>query len=334
MPIITQAATRRQFVAGSLASAISISTASRVLAQAEPYPSRPVKLTLGYAAGGTADVMGRIMADRLRTSLKQSFIVDNRPGASGNIAATQVARAVADGYTLLLGNTAEMAVNRHIMKEPGFNAETDFQPVARLFDVPLVLVVASRSPYQSVADLVNAARQAPRTVSFASAGSGSPGHLAGEALAEKTSAPMTHVAYKGAAPALTDILGGHVSCYFSGLTAAREHIRSGSLRVLAVSSQKRSRFISGAPTVAESLRTDFNFSLWGGLFAPARTPVEIIVLLNQHVNAALANESVQAALANEGSESVANSPDEFRDFVRRESRRYEKLIKDINYVPQ
>jgi tripartite-type tricarboxylate transporter receptor subunit TctC len=205
-------------------------------AQAAGYPDKPVRILLGYAPGGSADVMARLVAEYLTASMKQPFIVDNRPGASGNIAVQAVARAPADGYTLLFGNPAEMVINKMLMKDLGFDPDTDFVPVAQVFDTPLGLVVPAKSPYKSLADLVAAARREPKKVTFASAGGGSPGHLAGEALALKGNAPMTHVPYKGAAPALVDVIGGHVDCYFSGLTAVVGHIRSGAVRLLATSS--------------------------------------------------------------------------------------------------
>ena len=256
---------RRKFVT----SACALSAASwlsgygpTALAQSNNYPNKVVRIMLGYAPGGSADVMARLIAEYLSNSMKQSFIVENRPGASGNIAVQQVARAPADGYTLLFGNPAEMVINKIIMKDLAFDPDADFVPVVQVFNIPLGLVVPAKSPYITFNDLVEDARRNPKKLTFASAGGGSPGHLAGEALALKGKAPMTHVPYKGAAPALIDLIGGHVDCYFPGLTAVAQHIKSGAVRLLALSSANRSNLFPDTPTVSELLLPGFDFTLF------------------------------------------------------------------------
>jgi tripartite-type tricarboxylate transporter receptor subunit TctC len=316
--------------AGSLLQGV----AGPLFAQNEPYPNKPVRILLGYPPGGSADVMARLIADNLRQGLRQSFIVDNRPGASGNIAAQQTVHAPADGYTLLFGNPAEMVINKLIMKDMGFDPDTDFVPVVRVFNIPLALVVPAKSPYKNLADLIAEARRNPRKITFASAGSGSPGHLAGEALALKGKAPMTHVPYKGAGPALTDVMGGHVDCYFAGLTAVVPHLKAGAIRVLALSSVNRSRLMPDIPTVAETLIPGFDFTLWGGLFASAKTPPDIVALLNREANQAYSRPEVQARMSSEQSEAVPNTPAQFDAFVKREAEKYRQIIKDIGYTPQ
>ena len=199
---------------GALSAAPVIAALSRPgFAQAQAYPAKTIRVLIGYSAGGSGDIMARLVAENLRPALGQTVIVENRPGASGNIAAQLSARAPADGYTLFLGSTAEMVINKFIMKDMGFNPEADFLPVIQIYNIPLALVVQAKSPHTSLNQLLAEARRNPGKVSFASAGSGSPGHIAGEMLALKANAPMTHVPYKGAAPALTDLVGGHVSCY-------------------------------------------------------------------------------------------------------------------------
>ncbi|CAN5447448.1 tripartite tricarboxylate transporter substrate binding protein [soil metagenome] len=324
-------ANRRRLMVST--AALAATAAMPRLARADAYPDRPVKILLGYAAGGTADTMARIVAEQVGRTRSKTLVVDNRPGASGNIAAAQVARATPDGYTILFGNTAEMAVNRYLTENIGFDPDTDLAPVALINDVPLLLVVSAATPYQSFDDLMQAARKPGANLSFASAGSGSPGHLAGETMAKRGNVTMTHVPYKGAAPALTDVIAGHVSCYFSGFTAVSQYVRAGTVRVLAISSQKRSKFAPDVPSVGEILDTEFNFTLWGGLFAPAKTPTAIVRTLNDYVNQALATPDIVASMAREGSEARPISPAAFGDFVRQESARYGKVIKAIDYKP-
>jgi tripartite-type tricarboxylate transporter receptor subunit TctC len=316
---------RRMFILGGATASAALALAPGA-AWAQAYPQRPVKILLGYAPGGTADFFARVVAQRLGGNLPQPFVVENKPGASGNIAAAQVAKAPADGYTLLYGNTAEMAVNRFFMQASGFQPERDFLPVAAINDVPLVLVVAGHSPYRSFADLVAAGRRPSANFSFASAGSGSPGHCAGVELSRRTGMATTHIAYKGASPAVVDVMAGHVTYYFAGLTSVTQHVASGALRVLAISSHQRSSLIKDVPTVREMTGEEFSFTLWGGLFAPTRTAAAVVQLLNQQVNQILQAPSVVAQFAREGSEVRPATPEAFGEFVRKESSRYQQLI--------
>ena len=293
-----------------------------------------MRVLLGYSAGGTADTMLRLVGDKLSTATGQPFIVENKPGASGNIAARQAAAAQADGYTLLFGNTAEIAVNKYIMKNVGFDAAADLMAVAKIYDVPLILVVSSKKPYQNLGDLIAAARKPDSNITFASAGTGSPGHLAGEMLGKQSKVQMTHVPYKGAAPALIDVLAGRVDCYFSGITAVNQHLKAGTARALAVSSQKRSRFAPDLPTVSELINADFDFTLWGGLFAPTGTPANVIAILSEQVNRVLSLPEVRARIENEGSEATPGSPEQFSAFVKKQSSIYGQVVKDVNYVPE
>ena len=302
------------------------------LAQSNNYPNKVVRIMLGYAPGGSADVMARLIAEYLSNSMKQSFIVENRPGASGNIAVQQVARAPADGYTLLFGNPAEMVINKIIMKDLAFDPDADFVPVVQVFNIPLGLVVPAKSPYKTFNDLVEDARRNPKKLTFASAGGGSPGHLAGEALALKGKAPMTHVPYKGAAPALIDLIGGHVDCYFPGLTAVAQHIKSGAVRLLALSSANRSNLFPDTPTVSELLLPGFDFTLWGGLFAATKTPNDIVKTLNFEANQAYARPDFQARSTREQSDVIRNTPEQFAAYIKSQSEKYSQIIKDIGYV--
>ncbi len=235
----------------------------------ETYPSSPVHLIVAYAAGGTGDVVARIVAPKLSTALGQSVIVENRAGASGAIGARSVAVANPDGLTLLIGQTAEVAINQHWLKGLNYDPDKDLQPVALLAVVPLALVVPAKAPYSTMAEFLAALPGAKLT--FASAGTGTPGHFAGELLKAKTHGNLTHVPYKGAGPALNDIIGGHVDLYFSGMPAAMPQLKGGLAKVLAVSSAKRSGIAPDVPTVAESAGIkDFALYAVGGRVRAAR----------------------------------------------------------------
>lgn len=324
-------AKRRLTVAiGTLAIAPLLSAApGAAWAQPAKYPTNNVRILVGYSPGGTADVMARLIAENLQTALGENVIVENRPGASGNIAAQQVSRATADGHTLLFGNTAEMAINKYLMTDMGFDPDTDLTPVALIFSITHAITVPVKSPYKTLMDLVEDARRTPGKVRFASAGTGTPGHLAGEALARKTKTSMVHVPYKGGSQALTDVIGGHVDCYYAGLTAAMPHVRAGTIRILAVTSLKRVSAAPEIPTVVEQGVPDFDFPLWGGLFAPARTSPDVIGALNREVNKAFDRPNVRAQIAAQFSEIAQLSPDQFGAFVKSQSAKYRDIIKEI-----
>ena len=301
---------------------------------AQQFPSKPVRIVLGYTSGGTADIVARVLAERLTAVLGQPVIVENRPGASGNIAAQLVAKSAPDGYTLLLGATAEMGINRHVMKEMGFNPDTDFAPIALAFNVPLALLVPAKSSYASMKELIESARRAPGKLSFANSGNGTPGHMAGEMLTLKEKVSMTQVPYKGGAPAMTDLIGGRVDAYFLSVPGSMSHVRAGTVRMLAVSTARRSATVPEVPTVAELGIAGFDFSLWGGFFAPAGTPGEVVARLNREMVQALSQPEVRERLAREGSELIRTTPEEFGRFVQAESAKYADIVRQINYKPE
>lgn len=273
--------------------------------------------------------MARLIADNLRQPLNQNVIVENHPGASGNLAAQLVAQSPADGHTILFGNPAEMVINKLVMKDMRFEPEADFVPVVQVFNVANVLVVATTSPYKTLAELLEDARRNPGKVTYASAGSGTPGHLAGETLALKARAPMLHVPYKGGNPALTDVIGGHVNFYFAGLSVAIPHWKAGKIRMLAMASPARAQIAPDVPTVAEVAVPGFNFPIWAGLFAPVATPRGVVALLNREVNQLYLRPDIQARMAREQSEIRQNSPEDFAAFVRAEAEKYGQIIKEI-----
>jgi tripartite-type tricarboxylate transporter receptor subunit TctC len=302
-----------------------------VAALAQAFPSKPVRILLGYSTGGTADNLGRVVAERLGARLGQGVVIENRPGASGNIAALAVAKATPDGYTLLFGNTAEMAINKHLMKSMGFNPDADFTAIALIHNVPLGLIVSAKSPYGALKDLLDQARAAPGRLSFANSGNGSPAHLASEMLMSRAGAKLVQIPYKGAAPAMIDLIGGRVDAYFLGLPAVMPHVKSGNVRLLAVSTAKRAAVAAEVPTVAELGVAGFDFSLWGGIFAPAATPREVVARLNAEIVQVLTQPEMKAQLAREGSEVVETTPESFARFVQGESRKYGDILREIDF---
>jgi tripartite-type tricarboxylate transporter receptor subunit TctC len=260
-------------------------------------------------------------------------VVENRPGATGAIGSKAVASAAPDGHTLLVGQTGEMAINQHWSKALGYDPVADFEPVALATIVPLALVAPGKASYASVAAMLAASKT--RGLSFASAGAATPGHLSGELLKLRTKSNMTHVPYNGAAPALNDILGGHVDMFFSGFPPTVPHVKAGTMRLLAVSTAKRSGVAKDVPTVAEASGIkDFDIALWQGFFAPRGTPRAIVTRLHAEINKALLLPDVQSKLLEAGAEVTTISTDEFAAFVKAESTKFLRIIRDANLKPE
>jgi tripartite-type tricarboxylate transporter receptor subunit TctC len=308
-------------------------TAAVLPVQGQTYPSGPVHLIVAYAPGGTGDVVARIVAPKLSTALGQSVVVENRAGASGAIGARSVVAATPDGLTLLVGQTAEVAINQHWLKGINYDPDKDLQPVALMTVVPLALVVPAKAPYSTMAELVAALKTSKLT--FASAGTGTPGHFAGELLKAKTKGNLTHVPYKGAGPALNDLIGGHVDMYFPGMPAAMPLLKNGLVKVLGVSSTKRSSIAPDVPTVAETAgMKDFSFTLWQGIFAPHGTPPAVVARLNTEINKVLNDPETKKKLLDAGAEVEAMSVDQFRAFVDAESSKYLRIIKETGVTAE
>jgi tripartite-type tricarboxylate transporter receptor subunit TctC len=296
-------------------------------ASAQTYPSRNVHIIVAYAAGGTGDIVARVIAERLTGALGQTVVVENRAGASGAIGTQSVVGAASDGHTLLMGQTGEIAITPFWGKGTGYDPNKDLQPVALATVVPLALVAPGAAPYTSLADMLKQGGTG-KGLSFASAGTGTPGHFAGEFLKLKSKANMTHVPYKGAGPALNDLLGGHVDMFFSGFPAAIPHVKSGKLKLLAVSSATRSPAAPDTPTVGEAANIpDFSITLWQGFFAPARTPKDVVERLNAEINRILAQPDIRAKLLEAGANPSPMSLPEFASFVKAESEKFQLIIK-------
>jgi tripartite-type tricarboxylate transporter receptor subunit TctC len=302
-------------------------------AQAQSFPGRTVHLVVAYAPGGTGDIVARLISDKLAAALGQSVVVENRPGASGAIGTQSVVSAAPDGHTLLVGQTAEVAINQNWIKGLAYDPDKDLQPVALATIVPLALVVPGAAPYATVPTML--AASARKELTFASSGTGTPGHFAGELLKLRTKTNMAHVPYKGAGPALNDLLGGHVDFFFSGFPAAVAQVKAGTLKLLAVSTAKRSPAAPDVPTVAEAAGlTDFDLSLWQGIFAPRGTPKEVVARINAEINKIVAQPDFRARLRDEGADVTPLTVDQFTAFVKAESDKYLAIIKQSGVKPE
>jgi tripartite-type tricarboxylate transporter receptor subunit TctC len=318
----------RAVAAAVLTAAFAVSAA-----WAETYPSRPIKLVVPYAAGGTGDIVARAVADRLGAALGQSVVVENRAGATGAIGTQSVAASAPDGHTLLVGQTGEIAINPHWGKGVGYDPDRDLAPVALATIVPLALVVPGKAAYATLAEMLKAAHV--RALTFASAGTATPGHFAGEMLKFKSKANLTHVPYKGAAPALNDLLGGHVDMFFSGFPAAVPHVKAGNLKLLAVSSGKRSGVAPDVQTVAEAAAIPgFDIALWQGFFAPRGTPKEIVVRLNAEINMILNDPEVRQKLIEQGADVSPMAVEQFGAFVTAEIAKFQAIITEAGLKPE
>ena len=306
-----------------LATALVAGTAS-----AQPYPSKPIRFIVPFSAGGATDLITRTVAQKLAESTGAQVVVENRTGASGMIGADIVAKAPPDGYTLLMASTAEIAINPSLYAKMTYDPAKDLAPITLAGVTPLILVVNPGSSLDSVKDIVAQAKAKPNGISFASAGGGSVQHLSGELLKTLTSTQMVHIPYKGAAPALVDLLGGQVSMFFSGMPPAMTHVKSGKLRALAVTTPKRSPAAPDVPTMAEAGIPGFDISNWFGVFAPAGTPDDILNKLNAEIVKALALPDVKERLAGVGAETVGNTRAEFAAFIGKEIAKYSKLIRE------
>src|SRR4051794_13923239 len=296
---------------------------------AQTYPSRPVQLVVGYAQGGTGDFIARLMAEKLTTALGQPVNVENRPGASGAAAAQSVARAARDGYTLLVGQPGEVSINPMLTKDLGYDPARDLQPVALAALSPLALVVQSTAPYATVGEMTAASLSSPRGLSFASPGPGTPGHVAVELLRARTKSRLNHVPFEGGGPALDALMVGRIDMYLAVLPSAMPHVTDGKLKILAVSSAKRSLAAPNVPTVTEQTGIrGFELTNWVGVFAPRGTPADVVQRLNRDINQVLGQPDVVERLVRSGAEAAPMSVNQFADFLRSETGKYEALLRD------
>jgi tripartite-type tricarboxylate transporter receptor subunit TctC len=299
--------------------------ASIPCASALDYPTRPVRFVVGYPPGGSTDILARLIGQRLSEKLGQQFVIENKPGAGNNIATEAVVNAEPDGYTVLLINPANY-INASLYGGLRFNFIRDIAPIAAFNRVPNVMTVNNDVPAKTVAEFITYVKANPGKVNMASAGNGTSVHLSGELFMAMTGTKMQHVPYRGAAPALTDMLGGQVQVIFDNMPSIIQHVRAGSLRALAVTTAERSSQLPDVPTVAETI-PGFEASALFGMGAPKKTPPEIIAKLNQEINAALAEPETQKRLIELGGEPLIGSPDAFAAMIAAETEKWEKVVK-------
>jgi tripartite-type tricarboxylate transporter receptor subunit TctC len=290
------------------------------------YPSRPVRLMVGFSAGGAVDNVARQLGQSLTSKLGQPFVIENKPGATGTIAADLTAKSPADGYTLLLGTQSTMVVAPGLYPKLNFKPLEDFIPISLVASVPLALVVHPSVPAKNVKELIELARSKKGELMYASSGLGGPQHVASELLASMAGVQMVHVPYKGEANALSDVLGNQVPVMFGNLPTLLPHIRSGKVKVLAVSSLQRAEAAPDIPTIAESGLPGFEALTWFGLYAPAGTPRPVIDRLVTGVSQSLADPTAKSKLRAQGLTVVGNTPDQFRAYMKTEVVKWGKLI--------
>jgi tripartite-type tricarboxylate transporter receptor subunit TctC len=291
------------------------------------YPSRPVTLIVAFTPGGPSDVLARLVGRKLERLLGQPFVIENRPGAGGNIAAELAARAAPDGHTLLMGNNSILATNASLYKKIGYDAEKDFSPISLIGSQANILVVNPAVPAKSLAELIALAKAQPGRLNFASSGYGAAAHLAGELFKTQAHVDIVHVAYKGAAPALQDLIAGHVQMMFATAASVVPHIRDGLVRPLAVTTLTRTAVLPDIPTVAELGIAGFDATTWHGLVAPAGTPPEIIVTLHRAIVEALNDPATRKALGDLGVDIAGSSPAEFAGYIKAEIPKWSAVVK-------
>jgi len=315
--------------------ALLFSAALSPIASAQDYPSKPVHVVVPYSAGGNADIFGRTLAQKLGDAFRRPFIVENRAGANGGIGTDFVAKAAPDGYTLLATANGPITVNPVLYARVPYDPVKDFAPVAQCVVYQYVLVTLAGSPIRSIADLVGAARAKPGAVSYGSTGFGGGNHLAGELLALATHTQLTHVPYKGSAPALADLLGGQLTFMFDTVITSVPQIRAGKLRAFAVSSAKRASALPEVPSMQEAGISDFDISQWQGVLAPAGTPREIVNRLNAEILKALNAPEVRERLVTQGgNEIVVGTPEDLASLIKSDLQKYAKLVRDAKIPAQ
>lgn len=302
---------------------------------AQSWPTKPVRIVVPFPAGGTTDIVARSIGAELQKMWGQSVIIDNRPGAGGNIGADAVAKSAPDGYTVLMGTVGTHAINHALYTQNGqkmpFDPVKDFAPVTLCAAVPNVMVINPRLPVNSVPEFIKYAKANPGKVNMASSGNGTSIHLTGELFKTVTGTYMVHLPYRGSAPALTDLIAGNVNVMFDNLPSALPHIKSGRLRALAVSSKTPSAALPGVPTIEQAANLkDFDASSWFGLFAPAGTPRAIVDKFQSDVAKALAVPEVRERFVSQGAEPGGNTPDQFTAFIKGESEKWARVVKFSN----
>jgi tripartite-type tricarboxylate transporter receptor subunit TctC len=304
---------------------------SQAMAQ-QTYPSKPIKVVVGYAAGGAVDVVARTIGQSISTSMGQAVVVENKPGAGTNIAVKSVITAEPDGYTLMMAANA-LAANMSLYQPAPFDAERDLVAVSLIGRVPVVIAANASAPYANIKQLIDAAKGKPNSIAFGSPGNGSTPHMAIELFARAAGIDLQHVPYRGGSPAITDVIGGQLPLVAVNALEVLPHVKSGKLKVLGVLSPNRSAIFPDVPTIAESGYPGFEASVWYGLVAPAATPKPIVAKLHEEVQKALQTKEVRERMSAVGGEVVPGSAEMFANLIRSERQRYAKLVRDAHIQP-
>jgi tripartite-type tricarboxylate transporter receptor subunit TctC len=307
----------KSLLAAALPALVMSSLAMDAVAQAA-YPNRPITVIVPNAASGGADVVARAIGPKMAALMNTSFVIDNKPGANGNIAGSLVSRAQPDGYTILLGQTAQFAINPHMYAQMPFDGQKDLIPVVMLADAPNVIVVGYNSPFHTLKDIVDAARSSKEGLDFATPGAGTPSHLIGAMFQQAAGIRLVHVPYKGGPPAITDTIAGRTALMMSAVPSSLAQIKGGKLRPIAVSAAKRSPSLPDVPTIAEAGYPGFDAGTWYGLFVPAGTPVAIVQKLNAVANEALKSQDVIDRVRNEGGDTVGGTSEALAARIRKD----------------
>src|SRR3954470_4765561 len=291
--------------------------AATLTVNAQDYPTRPIKLVVPFPPAGGTDILSRVVAQKLGENTKWTVVIDNRPGAGGNIGVDATAKSSPDGYTLVMGQTSNLAINPALFKDLPYDPVKDLAPIVLVGSGPIAIAVRAESPYKTLADLVDAARAKPGAISMASPGNGTVAHLSGVRLMQAAKVKFEHIPYKGASAALPDLLGGNVDFYVSSVPSVQSQVTAGKLRLLATTGAKRSPIFPIAPTVSETYR-GFEASTWFGVLAPAATPRPVIAKLNAEINKVLHDPEVRKAIEKEGGEALGGSAEEFGAYIKAE----------------
>jgi tripartite-type tricarboxylate transporter receptor subunit TctC len=294
----------------------------------DAYPSKPIRLVVPFPPAGGTDVLSRAVAQSISNNTKWLIVIDNKPGAGGNIGLETAAKSPPDGYTIAMGQTANLAVNPALYSSMPFDPLKDFAPIAMISSQPLILVVDSKSPYKTLTDLVDAAKANPGKINMASSSNGTIGHIGGEIFQRRAGIKMTHVPYKGAGPVVTDLMGGSVDCFFGNTQAVGGLVTAGRLRALAVTSPKRLANFPNVPTVAESGYPGFEAATWSGLVAPAGTPQAVVDRINKEANKALGTAEMKQKLYEDGSTPLGGSPKQFAEFIKAEHAKWGAAVRE------
>ncbi len=317
--------TKRHLLIG--AASLTLVAISQPSAQADTYPSKPIKLMVGYAPGGTTDILARAVAHKLSEKLGQPVVVDNRPGAAGGIGSEIAARSAPDGYTLLMATASSHGINPAVYSKLTYDPVADFQPVAFIASVPLVLAVNPSVGASNTSKLIELIKSKPAAMDYASSGNGSPGHLAGEMFRHMGGLKVQHIPYRGGAPSLTGVIAGETQYTFGTLPATLPHVKSGKLVALAVTTGKRSSVLPDTPTIAETL-PGYEVNTWNGILAPKGTPAAIVTQLNEAVAEVMKSAETKAAFAREGAEPQSMTPAQFGTYISSGLAGWAQLVKE------